>query len=239
MTKDKLYQMCKNTLKVSFFSLKAQSCLNCTQVYMIQKNNFPVVPWLIRNKYHVSSQTKPLPGPASSRQGGSSRQELSHEGVLAELGGAQREAGVGGRRGGDVRVGREDGLVLGPVHGGGRQQAGVDAHGHLVHHPATASMAQAVAGGLQQRAGGAGRGQEVRDGRRRGVGEDGGLPAQVGAPREVAGAALGQRECRAGHGGCQERLLLLLPPRGEVPVPLLQPRGEVLDLARQTETGRA
>lgn len=164
------------------------------------------------------------------------RAELSHEGVLAELGGAQREARVGGGRRGDVRVGREDGLVLGLVHGGGRQQAGVDAHWHLVHHPA--GVAQAVARVLEQRSGGAGRGEEVRDGRRRrGVREDGGLPAQVGAPRQVAGAALGQGERGAGHGGCQERLLLL-PPRGKVPVPLLRPRAKVLDLATHTETGR-
>lgn len=168
--------------------------------------------------------------------------EFSHEGVLAEFGGTQREPRVGRGRGRDVRVGWEDGFVLSLVQGGGRQQARVDAHGDLVHDPT--GVGQAVARVLEQRSGGAGRGEEVGDGRggaercRGCVGQDGGLPAQVRAPcqhRAVPGAALGQRERGAGHRGREERLL---PPGGEVPVPLLQPRAEVLDLATHTETGR-
>lgn len=82
---------------------------------------------------------------------------------------------------------------------------------------------------------GDGRGGAER--RRRRVREDGGLPAQVGAPREVrvhravAGAALGQGERGAGHRGREESLL---PPRSVVPVPLLRPRAEVLNLATHT-----
>lgn len=136
-------------------------------------------------------------------------------------------------------MGREEGLVLSLVHSGGRQQAGVDAHGHLVHH-AGASQAVAVGGVLQQRSGGAGRGQQVRHGRGRRVRQDGGLGTQVRAPSwQVAGAALGQGEGVAGHRSCEERLLLLLlPPRHQVPVPLLWPRAKVLDLATQ-KWGRA
>lgn len=132
-------------------------------------------------------------------------------------------------------MGWEEGFVLSLLQAGGGQQAGVDAHGHLVHD-AVAGVAQPVGRVLQQRAGGAGRGQQVRHGGWRGVGQQGGLPTQVGAAWQVAGAALGQGEGVAGHGAHQERLLLLLlgllrAARGEVAVvPLLRPRGEVLDL---------
>lgn len=175
----------------------------------------------------------------------SRRSELSHERVLAEFGGAQREARVGSGRGGDVRVGREEGFVLSLVHRGGRQQAGVDAHRQLAHD--AAGVAQAKGRALQQSSGGAGRGQQVRHGRCwRGEGQDGGLPSQLRAPRQVAGAALRQGE----RGAREERLLLmlmllllmlllmlmmlmllmLLPARGEVPVPL-----QVLNLATHTQ----
>lgn len=135
-------------------------------------------------------------------------------------------------------MGWEEGFVLSLLQAGGRQQAGVDAHGHLVHN-AIAGMAQPVGRGLQQRARRAGRGQQVSHGGWRGVGQQGGLPTQVGAAWQVAGAALGQGEGVAGHGAHQERLLLLLrAARGEVAVvPLLRPRGEVLDLAH-THTHR-
>lgn len=78
-----------------------------------------------------------------------------------------------------------------------------------------------------------GDGRGGAEGRRRRVREDGGLPSQVGAPREVSvhravvGAPLGQGESVASHGGRDESLL---PPWGVVPVPLLRRRAQVLDL---------
>lgn len=67
--------------------------------------------------------------------------EFSHERILAELRGTQRKSRVSGGRRRDVRVGREKGFVLSLMDGGGRQEAGVDANGDLVHYPAGVSQA--------------------------------------------------------------------------------------------------